>query len=215
MPNGERLLTQKIVMQSSRQVGKKAREWFTLSALRTMVVTTLLGRSGFQYGAKPVELPLGQDTDELFNEVADLLHELIQRYAPVLQDKENSLMGAPAIMAGLGVAAHRTVTHLPAEMRDDSPLSTEAFFELIGDIRWAKELVWDGVATRKTPSGVTTVAGPKEVGYAVADAIEKPSSPSGRKIRGEAVEESAEADEPTEAEGTTVSALLPSSISLS
>ena len=69
------------------------------------------------------------------------------------------------------MAAHRTIKCLP-DLSEEGPLTVEEFLDLLSDIRWDKEgIFWDGIGTRKTPRGAITVAGPKEVGYAVADAI--------------------------------------------
>lgn len=183
-PNGQMVPTSSIVQQQSRQVAKNSPHWVTLSALRTMVVTTILGRSGLQIGAKPVEMPDNVDFDELRTEVAEIVHAVLQRYADKFANKEVTLIGAPAILAGLGVAANRVVTSLPASP-DRKPLSLDDLLALLDDIRWEKDAgFWDGVATRKTPKGVTTVAGPKEVGYAVAEAIDGSNPISSAKIRG-------------------------------
>ena len=65
------------------------------------------------------------------------------------------------------------------------PMTVGELLTLLSDIRWEKEDgSWDGVATRKTPKGVTTVAGPKEVGYAVAQAIEGSNPQTAAQIRG-------------------------------
>jgi hypothetical protein len=42
---------------------------------------------------------------------------------------------------------------------------------------------WEGIAGKFTPSGSFSIAGPKEVGYAVAEALEDPESDGGRRIR--------------------------------
>jgi len=190
-PNGQLVPTTSIVQQQSRQVGKKAPHWITLSALRTLVVTTLLGRSGLQYGAKPVPMPENVDLELVKSEVASVVHAILQQFADKFAEKDKHLIGSPAIMAGIGVTAHRTITGLRSLQATDrmglpdAPLTVDGLMALLGDIRWEKEGgFWDGVATRQTPNGVTTVAGPKEVGYAVAQAIEDSTSSAGAKIRG-------------------------------
>jgi hypothetical protein len=42
---------------------------------------------------------------------------------------------------------------------------------------------WDGIAGKFTPSGSFSIGGPKEVGYAVAEALEDPESDGGKQIR--------------------------------
>jgi DNA sulfur modification protein DndB len=182
MPWGKVVPTGVIVQEASRQVGKKSEHWVTLSALRTLVVTTMLGRAGLQYGAKPVSLPDGTDHETVEAEVTTLVHSILQRYSKHFHAKEATLIGSPAIMAGIGVVAHRTIHTLPSNS-DKPALTVEELFELLDPVRWDREERWDGVATRKTPSGVTTVAGPKEVGYAAAAALEFSDKKSGAQIR--------------------------------
>jgi DNA sulfur modification protein DndB len=181
-----------LIQQQSRQVGKRAPHWITLSALRTLVVTTLLGRSGLQYGAKPLPMFDGVDFEALKTEVAHVVHAVLQRFAENFADKDQYLIGSPAIMAGIGVTAHRTIRSLPQrratgleDESHDEPMTPDQFLSLLADIRWDKERgIWDGIATRKTPKGVTTVAGPKEVGYAVAEAIDGSNPTTSAQIRG-------------------------------
>jgi DNA-sulfur modification-associated len=186
-PNGQMVPTSSLVQQQSRQVGKKGPQWVTLSGLRTLVVTTLLGRSGLQYGAKPVPMIEGVDFETLKDEVAGVTHAILQRFADNFADKEGSLIGAPSIMAGIGITAHRAIKSLPARPGEQlQPLTVDGLLDLLAEIRWDKEgSFWDGIGTRKTPKGVTTVAGPKEVGYAVADAIEGTNPATAAQIRGQ------------------------------
>jgi hypothetical protein len=46
-----------------------------------------------------------------------------------------------------------------------------------------KSSPWEGIAGKFTPAGSFSLGGPKEVGYAVADALEHPENEAGRKIR--------------------------------
>lgn len=184
-PNGQMVPTSSIVQQQSRQVGKKAPHWITLSALRTLVVTTLLGRAGLQYGAKPIPMIENVDFETVKTEVSEVVHAILQRFADKFADKDTFLIGSPSIMAGIGVSARRAITSLPLRPEDGSQLTVQELLELLSDIRWEKEgTFWDGIGTRKTPRGVTTVAGPKEVGYAVAQAIDGSHAESGAQIRG-------------------------------
>jgi DNA sulfur modification protein DndB len=192
LPNGDMVPTSTVIQQASRQVGRKSEHFITLSALRTLAVTTILGRSGLQYGAKPIPMPDGVDFEVLRDEVGKLVHAILERFAGAFADKEHTLIGAPSVMAGLGIAANRAVTSLP-NSSGKPRLTSEELLSMLGDIRWEKEGFWDGVATRKTPSGKTTVAGPKEVGYAVADAIDGTNPVTGAQIRGRVA---AEAPEP-------------------
>ncbi|TQM36033.1 hypothetical protein [Pseudonocardia cypriaca] len=181
--DGQRVRVSAVVMQSSRQVGKTAQEWITLSALRTLVVTTLLGRPGFQYGAKPVPGMDDVDFRHVRDEISKVIHAILQRFAVQFTNKSEYLIGAPAILGGIGVLAHRVLTTIPST----SPrLTLEQVLDTLDEIRWEREGFWDGIGTRRTPKGAVTVAGPKEVGYAVADAIEGSNEITAAKIRGRA-----------------------------
>jgi hypothetical protein len=183
-PNGQKVPVGSIVMQQSRQVGKKAPEWITLSALRTLVVTTMFGRSGLQYGAKPVP-PLENVDNEAVNiEIAQIVHAILQNFADKFADKEKYLIGAPSIMAGIGVAASRVVTTMP-HSSEHRPTSLQELLVNLSEVRWEKEGgFWEGIGTRKTPKGATTVAGPKEVGYAVSDALDGTNRSTAAQVRG-------------------------------
>jgi hypothetical protein len=161
-----------LVQTTSRQIGRKDDKVVTLSGLRTLVVTTLFGRPGLQYGAKPVPVPPGvADREAHKQEVANIVHTILQRFAVQLSDREHYLMNAPSILSGIGVVANRVVTS-QAYTSQYPPLSLDELLARLSEIRWEREGFWDGIGTRLTPSGKITVAGPKEVGYAVADAIE-------------------------------------------
>ncbi|MDO3702707.1 DNA sulfur modification protein DndB [Micromonospora sp. C28SCA-DRY-2] len=182
-PSGQRTPTSAVVMQQSRQVGKNAPEWITLSALRTLVVTTLYGRAGLQYGAKPVPMPDNVDFESLKAEVANVAHLVLQTFAAQFANRDKFLIGSPAILAGIGVAANRTLGSMkPAS--DKPRLTVKQLLDMLSEIRWERDGFWDGIGTRKTPKGVTTVAGPKEVGYAVSDAIDGTNPVSAAQIRG-------------------------------
>lgn len=179
--DGQHVRVSNVVMQSSRQVGKTAQEWITLSALRTLVVTTLLGRPGFQYGAKPVPAMDNVDFRQVRDEVSQIVHAVLQRFAVQFTNKTEYLIGSPAILGGIGVLANRVLTTVPSS----SPrLTLDQVLHTLDEIRWEREGYWDGIGTRRTPKGAVTVAGPKEVGYAVADAIEGTNEISAAKIRG-------------------------------
>jgi hypothetical protein len=155
-PNGQMVPTMSIVQQQSRQVGKKAPEWVTLSALRTLVVCTIFGKSGLQYGAKPVPMLENIDFEKLKAEVSEVVHAILQQFADKFADKDRYLIGSPSIMAGIGVTAHRTIKCLPEEPEEGS-LTVEEFLDLLSDVSWDKEgMYWDGIGTRKTPKGITT-----------------------------------------------------------
>lgn len=186
-----------------RQLRRSDPELMTISGLRTGVVTTLLGAPGLQVGSRPVEvgqLPEGTSEDELSEAVVDVWTEILESLSQELHPERRpaSVVSAPAILAGLGVLAHHA-TPRPPRRNDVDQWSIEQVIERLEDVDWDRTYEvgrdpdgsirlgsrWDGIAGKFTPSGSFSLGGPKEVGYAVADALENPESPGGRQIRGE------------------------------
>lgn len=194
-PDGGHIRIAKLVQQQSRQVGKNAPEWLTFSALRTCVVTAMYGKAGFQYGSRPVPSIDGADFDKVRDEVTAAVVAVLQRFAVQFENKADYLIGAPSLMGGIGVLIHTTLQSLPGAV---PAMSLDAMLEHLAEIRWEREGFWDGVATRQTPSGATTVAGPKEVGYAVADAVVGTGNPTAvARVRGREPGQRIPANQPT------------------
>jgi DNA sulfur modification protein DndB len=177
-----------------RQLRKRDADMVTISALRTGVVTTLLGEPGLQVGSRPVALPDKIQFEELeaavFRAWAPILDVLEDDLAP--ERRPEVLVCAPSILAGIGVLAHRTLPS-PPRRKETSSLTIEEVVERLDGVRWERQLEdedgnpvspWDGIAGKFTLGGRFSVGGPKEVGYAVAKALQEPDSPEGRQIRG-------------------------------
>ncbi|MFB6813053.1 DNA sulfur modification protein DndB [Streptomyces sp. NPDC056347] len=183
LPDGEKPLDDFIVT-GKRQAGSSPNEWITLSALRTMVVTTLLGRSGIQASSGNAsitlaDLPDGVTESQALHEVVDALRELITTHTD--QFVQKNAITTPAVLAGLGAAMHRTMswTEEPFEPHVDVK-------GLLKIVRWERDAqYWGGVsATVKTDGKVTWGGGAKDSGYKVYTALTDPSSDVGKKIRG-------------------------------
>jgi hypothetical protein len=184
-----------------RQLRKTDPELMTISGLRTGVVTTILGAPGLQVGSRPIDaaqLPDGTDEEALTEGVVDVWTALLEGLEDELQPERrpSSVVSAPALLAGLGVLAHHAVPKPPR--RDGTAgWSVEQVVEHLEGVNWDRTYVvehrqdeadvlgsrWDGIAGKFTPSGAFSIGGPKEVGYAVADALENPDSEGGRQIR--------------------------------
>jgi hypothetical protein len=181
------------VEMAGRQLTASSTEVVTLSALRTGVVTTVLGTAGLRFGAKPVKLPDGVDLASLRQPVFAawdaILEELHGEFTPTRRPA--SVVSAPSILGGIGAVAHRT---LPAPPRAAAvtPLDLSEVAAVLRDIRWDRKIEvngqvrspWESVAGKFSPRGAFSIGGPKEVGHAVAEAIEHPTSEGGRRIRG-------------------------------
>lgn len=177
----------------ARQLGAKDREQVTLSAIRQGVLTTLAGRPGIQLGSKPFDLPAGVDDAEVSGELIEVWSRILGVIEPYLnaEGRKATVLPAPSVMAGLGVLAHSTMSG--ALRRDDVDQRTvEQVSRLIDDVRWERIIKsdegqiypWDGIAGKANLSlGRFAVGGAKEYAHAVADALENPGTPRGRKIR--------------------------------
>lgn len=204
-----RLMEESAVLQEGgvnlqrRQLRRSDKELVTISGLRTGIVTTILGASGLQIGSRPVDPTHpnleGVDSERLGDAVVEvwtlMLEALEQELRP--ERRADSVVSAPAILAGLGVVAHHAVPQPP---RKDGvpPWSVEEVVDHLRGVNWdrtvaaaphedgtvAKSSPWEGIAGKFTPAGSFSIGGPKEVGYAVADALENTENEAGRQIRG-------------------------------
>jgi len=166
-----------------RQLGQADPEWLTLSALRSLAVTALFGKAGIEATSGTVEstdLPAGVDRQTALNEVSSLLSNLMRTFTPELASR--SAITAPAVLAGIGAAAHRVTSWSKEEPR----LSADQLHTLLRQVHWEREeKYWEGVAAKRTPAGGLSFAGgAKDSGHRVCDAILNPDSELGKRIRG-------------------------------
>ncbi|MGW0858392.1 DNA sulfur modification protein DndB [Streptomyces sp. NPDC002690] len=174
----------KLVNASKRQVGRTDPEVITLSALRALVITTVYGRSGLTRSAETVhedELPAGTDAEQVERSTVPALARLISDLFPHFASR--SAITAPAVLAGLGIAVHRTTPWADPM----SALGVEDLHRLLAGIRWDREpRYWDGVAAKAGAGGrLNFSGGVKDSGGRVADAILYPATEAGLRIRGQ------------------------------
>jgi hypothetical protein len=86
------------------------------------------------------------------------------------------------VLAGIGIAAHQVTTWAS----DGFTLREDELSTLLKPVRWEREArFWDGVAARANDRGVLNFGGgAKDSGGRVADALLRPESEYGRRIRG-------------------------------
>jgi DNA sulfur modification protein DndB len=206
-----RVMEESIVLEGGRRVHLQRRqlrrsdtELVTISGLRTGVVTTILGSAGLQIGSRPIEPTHpaleGVDTERLADAVVAVWTAILEELERELQKDRRavSVVSAPAILAGLGVLAHHAVPKPPRRDGVESWTVEEVVNHLRG-VKWDRTEVfedadgasrkaspWEGIAGKFTPAGSFSIGGPKEVGYAVADALENPTDDAGRRIRASA-----------------------------
>lgn len=181
--NGKSESLSHFVNTRKRQLGQNDPEWMTLSALRSLAITTLLGKAGIEATSGTIEasdLPnnIGQQT--ALNEVSTLVSSLIRNFTD--QFAARSALTAPAILAGVGAAAHRTMSWT----QDEPRLTSDQLNTLLHQVQWDREeKYWEGVAAKRTASGGLSFAGGvKDSGHRVCDAILNPDSELGKRIRG-------------------------------
>lgn len=195
-----RLMEESSVLQNRvnlqrRQLKRTDEDVLTISALRTGVVTTILGAAGLQIGNRSIEeLPDETDLDKVERAVLDVWIEVLDMLSDELnpQRRPESVVSAPSTLAGIGILAHRTLPTPPrnAELPEKS---VDEVLELLDSVIWDRTSrsakggamsVWEGIAGKFTPKGTFSIAGPKEVGHAIAQALFDPDCESGRQIRG-------------------------------
>ncbi|MFB7248748.1 hypothetical protein CW362_28885 [Streptomyces populi] len=181
--DGQQVPFGRLVNSSKRQVAAGDREVVTLSALRALVVTAIYGKGGLARSAESVhedELPVGTRAEEVEAVVVPLLARLISERFPAFATR--SALTAPAVLAGVGIAAHHAMPWSEAASR----IGADELDRLLDGIRWEREAAyWDGVAAKAGTSGrLNFSGGVKDSGGRVADAILYPATETGRKIRG-------------------------------
>lgn len=172
------------VNMSSRQIGKKSPHWVTLSAVRSLAVTALLGKSGIEATSGTVStdrLPTGLSVQEAANEISQVVARVLNGH--ILAFAQRSAITSPAVLAGLGAVLHHS---LPWAKDGETRLTLEELDSLLADVQWDREgKYWVGVAAKYTPKGSLSFAGGvKDSGNAVYNALLSPNTDAGRKIRG-------------------------------
>ncbi|MGQ4423274.1 DNA sulfur modification protein DndB [Streptomyces violaceoruber] len=179
-----------LVQSQRRQLAASDDKLITLSGLRALVTTALLGRSGIaKTSATVTESTLNTETvsaDEQKERVVSLLSEVLTKLAPELaKGPKGTALNAPAILTGLGVAVHHAT-----EWAESDQITAEALMDMVRSVKWDRSAqYWDGVGGKALVNegqvtGVSFAGGAKDSGGRVAEAILYPSTELGRKIRG-------------------------------
>ncbi|MBQ1008025.1 hypothetical protein KBY91_31955 [Streptomyces sp. RK23] len=179
-----------LVQSQRRQLAASDDKVITLSGLRALVTTALLGRAGIaKTSATVTESTLNTETvsaEEQKERVVSLLSEVLTKLAPELaKGAKGTALNAPAILTGLGVAVHHAT-----EWADSDQITAEALMSMVTSVKWDRSAqYWDGVGGKALVNegqvtGVSFAGGAKDSGGRVAEAILYPSTELGRKIRG-------------------------------
>jgi hypothetical protein len=182
-----------MVSVNKRQLSWRDNEWITLSGLRSFVTTALFGRSGFEVSSQSVyerDLPVRPDghqvtEDDAKAEVVAVARELFTRFGTQFTQRKNTVIGAPAVLAGLGAVAHKSMSW----SREPQQRSIGDFVALLSEVNWSRDAeIWDGIAGKGTSGGYLSLAGGvKDNGSKTAAALDDPFSDAGRRIRSKGV----------------------------
>jgi hypothetical protein len=181
--NGKIVPFSKLVNATKRQVSASDAEVVTLSALRALVVATLFGRSGLNLSSETIhedDLPAGTSAELVERTIVPLLAGLITEHLAAFTSR--GAITAPAVIAGIGVAAHHAMPWADAFQN----VGADDLRRLLAGIRWEREAAyWDGIAAKTGTTGrLNFSGGVKDSGGRVADAILYPATEAGRRIRG-------------------------------
>ncbi|MFD6326796.1 DNA sulfur modification protein DndB [Streptomyces sp. NPDC058442] len=180
-----------LLQSQRRQLAASDDKLITLSGLRALVTTALLGKSGIAKTSATVTESTLTNTKKVSAEeqkerVVSLLSDVLTKLAPELaKGPKGTALNAPAILTGLGVAVHHAT-----EWAETDQITEEALMNMVTSVKWDRSAqYWDGVGGKALVkdgqvTGVSFAGGAKDSGGRVADAILYPSTELGRKIRG-------------------------------
>ncbi|MET8692617.1 DNA sulfur modification protein DndB [Streptomyces bauhiniae] len=176
-----------LILMGKRQVSEKAVEWMTLSVLRTLISTAMLGKAGIHAASTGIEHEDIPADDEGFRpdkavvqrEVMETVGAFLQENAALFHSK--TAITAPAVVAGLGATMNRAMSWSAYPLPDGLTLD-----RLLEGIHWEREAkYWGGVAAKVNDRGVVSWAGgARDSGHKVYDALNHPESGAGKQIRG-------------------------------
>lgn len=174
----------RLVLAGKRQVGPTAKEWFTLQGLRTLAVTTMLGRSGIQAASADVDIKdiEGDPTPEssaVRRETVEILSKFLRDNADLFNGK--TAITAPAVLAALGALLHRETSWAKDPMPEGQTVEN-----LLKDVKWQREAsYWSGVAAKpNAKGGLNWGGGARDSGHKVYEALSNPTSEVGKQVRG-------------------------------
>jgi DGQHR domain-containing protein len=171
-----------------RQLGVHDADVVTITALRGACITLAEGIGGVKYGARPVPLP-GEQVERALQAAVEWFTAVTDAIGPAMEDRENKLASAPAVLAAIGAMGHELVNiDIPASRET----KTAALVRKLRTVDWRRGKHWEGIAGKFTPKGIFSVGGSKETAYAVYEALNDETSPGYVSIRTQVTAEAAE-----------------------
>jgi hypothetical protein len=163
-----------------RQLKRNDPELMTITALRGACVTLAKGLSAVKFGTKPVpmdtnEVPRVREVAiEWFTAVTDLL-------GAAMLDRDRTVAAAPPVLAAIGAMGDELIG---IENRANRQRRMQELVEKLRSVHWEKGQRWEGILGKFTPSGVFSIGGTKETVYQVFAALDDPTSPAYKQVRG-------------------------------
>ena len=141
-------------IKSDRQLSKKSNGIATLSVLRSSLVCFAEGIGGVQYGNKSVPVRV-ERIPEIQASAVEYYSALVQKFGPAMEDRLNTVIATPAVLAALGAVGHQLVD-LPAEGR---AARIAQILDVLSGVNWTRGTRWEGVCGKVRPNGVFSTAG--------------------------------------------------------
>jgi DNA sulfur modification protein DndB len=164
-----------------RQLRRKDTALVTLPALRNGCVTFCTGIQGVKYGAKPVPPEDLKQTslEEYSKECIAWWKAFTDRFAPALENREHTVIGATAMLAAVGALGHQ-VLMVPEAGRE---AERKRLIDSLVEVQWERGERWFGVVGKPSKTGQLAIAGSKEIAYTTYAALSDTSSPLYKQIR--------------------------------
>jgi DNA sulfur modification protein DndB len=141
-------------VKTDRQLSKKDNGITTFSVLRASIVCFAEGIGGVQYGNKPV--PVAEERIPVIRDAAtEFYGSLVKKLGPVMEDRLNTVIATPAVLAALGALGHQIINVTGA----DRTIQIEQILESLNGVDWSKGKHWEGVCGKVRPSGKFSTAG--------------------------------------------------------
>ncbi len=176
------------VNKNRRQLGARDTDVVTITSLRGACITLAEGIGGVKYGARPVPLP-GDQVDRALRTAVEWFTAVTDAIGPAMEDRENKLASAPAVLAAIGAMGHELVNIDEPTMRE---AKTAALIRKLRTVDWRRSKHWEGIAGKFTPKGTFSVGGSKETAYAVYEALNDGTSPGYVSVRNQVTAQAAE-----------------------